>query len=316
VRPPVSRIGNKWGYASAISRTLGLTWRELPERIILNDADADIASLWACLLHPPAARAAAAIIRGWAGEEPRPLWDRLRAQLKAGELERPGVEWLAAHTMAYAWSGAGKPLSAGFYRGPDSCPNKTTAGITITGASDRVDALATWAASWVFVAGNSWKGDGDHWKTLPTGPENASTACNLTPSAGADRIAGPSRILPRALVMNQRAEDIPIPDDATGWLVYIDPPYQGTTGYAEDWARPSVLAVARRWATAGAQVLLSETEPLPLAGFGAVEITALRQGAARTFGATPEWLTTNAPIRWRAPVQRSLFAQAAPAVTP
>lgn len=52
-----------------------------------------------------------------------------------------------------------------------------------------------------------------------------------------------------------------------GAVVYLDPPYQGTTGYGHTLSRADVLALAERWRSAGAVVAVSEAEPLPLAGW-------------------------------------------------
>lgn len=72
--------------------------------------------------------------------------------------------------------------------------------------------------------------------------------------------------------------------------VYLDPPYQGATGYGWDMPRAEVLALARRWADAGAVVAVSEAEPLPLEGWHHLELT--REGGK------PEFLTlSRAPVR-------------------
>ena len=75
-----------------------------------------------------------------------------------------------------------------------------------------------------------------------------------------------------------------------GAVVYIDPPYQGTTGYQPgDLDRDGVLTLVERWRSAGSVVAVSETEPLP--GGVAVDIGAMvpRQGRRGTL--TAEWLT-------------------------
>lgn len=73
-------------------------------------------------------------------------------------------------------------------------------------------------------------------------------------------------------------------------FVYLDPPYVGATGYGWDMPRAEVLALAQRWADAGAVVAVSEAEPLALPGWHHLELT-------RT-GGKPEWLTlSRAPAR-------------------
>jgi hypothetical protein len=97
------------------------------------------------------------------------------------------------------------------------------------------------------------------------------------------------------------ATTAPIPDPLPeGTLVYIDPPYVGTTPYAhDDLGRPQVVQLAQRWAAAGARVMISEAEPieaLVAAGWHAVEITAMRVGQRRTFSKQQrEWVTCSFP---------------------
>lgn len=91
----------------------------------------------------------------------------------------------------------------------------------------------------------------------------------------------------------------------------MDPSYVGTTGYADNLGRAEVVALARRWAAAGAVVCISEAEPIPelvAEGWHAVEITGERVGQARTFSRQKrEWLTLNTAPAWVPSVQGSLF---------
>jgi hypothetical protein len=69
-------------------------------------------------------------------------------------------------------------------------------------------------------------------------------------------------------------------------VAILDPPYVGTTPYAHDLPRADVVAIARRWAAAGALVMVCEAEPIPelLAdGWGYRDIAHARKGQARTF---------------------------------
>lgn len=76
----------------------------------------------------------------------------------------------------------------------------------------------------------------------------------------------------------------PIP----GAVVYFDPPYNNAPRYAALLPRRSVLEVAERWASVADLVVISEAEPLPLAGWSSVP---LRDGGK------PEWLTSSRPVR-------------------
>jgi hypothetical protein len=88
--------------------------------------------------------------------------------------------------------------------------------------------------------------------------------------------------------------------DAEGCVIYMDPPYKGTTGYMHGFTRTQVIAVARRWANAGASVCISEGAAIEIPGFNyKVQIAHTRKGTRRTMSKSKdEWLTLNkAPQR-------------------
>lgn len=96
--------------------------------------------------------------------------------------------------------------------------------------------------------------------------------------------------------------DVEIPEDAELCDVYLDPPYLDTTGYGpDDLGRDDVVMLATKWAGAGAQVIVSEAEPLDIPGWHHTEITAQRVGK-RSSWQRREWVTSSAP-----PVQMSLL---------
>jgi hypothetical protein len=72
-----------------------------------------------------------------------------------------------------------------------------------------------------------------------------------------------------------------------------------------------VVALARRWAAAGAVVCISEAEAIPelvAEGWHSVRIDGERAGPRRTFSKQQaEWLTLNRPPAWRPSVQGGLF---------
>ncbi len=78
-------------------------------------------------------------------------------------------------------------------------------------------------------------------------------------------------------------------------LVYIDPPYRGTTKYSASFSRASVVTTAIRWSNAGSRVVVSEGEPieeLVALGWSCKEITKARKGQKRTnTRSVEEWLT-------------------------
>lgn len=118
--------------------------------------------------------------------------------------------------------------------------------------------------------------------------------------------------LPATIADDARAIDPPqLP---AGTVAYMDPPYLNTTGYAHDLGRPEVIRLAERWQAAGAQVCISEAEPIPellAAGWHAVEITGERKGQKRTFSKQQrEWLTLSHAPAWKPSVQVTLFGGA------
>jgi hypothetical protein len=92
------------------------------------------------------------------------------------------------------------------------------------------------------------------------------------------------------------ARDVPV---QAGAVVYVDPPYQGTNGYAHDLPRADVVQLALRWAAAGSTVAIAEAEPLPellAAGWYAQELTWARDTRCRgrTYSAQKrEFITCN-----------------------
>lgn len=86
-----------------------------------------------------------------------------------------------------------------------------------------------------------------------------------------------------------------------GLFAYLDPPYVGATGYGWDMPRADVLALARRWADAGAVVAVSEAEPLELKGWHHVDLTRP--------GCKPEWLTLSRPPVIAPARQSTLFTE-------
>jgi len=76
-----------------------------------------------------------------------------------------------------------------------------------------------------------------------------------------------------------------------GALVYIDPPYQETTGYPDgDLDRAAVIELATACRDRGAAVMVSEAEPLPIPGFSHRRIATLAL-RSRTAKPREEWIT-------------------------
>jgi hypothetical protein len=136
------------------------------------------------------------------------------------------------------------------------------------------------------------------------------------PDAGAEWFDAIPARWPETALHRDGREVEPIP----GAVVVIDPPYLGTHGYDAGGVLPraDVVAMARRWAEAGAVVAVCEAVPLADemgAGWVSIDITGeyahpggrARSGANR--GTVTEWLTLSRPAvaGWRTRGQERLF---------
>jgi len=389
-KPPVSRQGAKTGYADAILRVLGLRAGQKAEHYLLCEPDAGCRLLLEAYRDRALALAAAEIIRSWADEEPRALWERLRAEgppvcppADAREVARWGLLGAWSYRKGNPDSGfnsgavAVRPATATehgsngrnagdearLWRGLPALP------ATITPDARTVDPREV--ARWVYVAGaayvqgdptTAYAGDpganggrmgdvrergGRRLAMLPTLPatitpdartvdprEVARWVVDCCWSIGNDagrggfkssnatgqwfapqtcaKFSGRVKVTPTLpATITPDARPIEPGTLPPGTVAYMDPPYLNTTGYAADLGRAEVVALARRWAEAGAVVCISEAEPIPelvADGWHAVEITGARVGQKRTFSKQQaEWLTLNRPPAWTVPVQTGLF---------
>jgi len=79
-RPPVSRMGNKFGYGVALHRIMGLRPGQGADRYLWCEPDPGCRALLHAYTDREVMHEAARIIRSWKDEEPRALWERLRAE--------------------------------------------------------------------------------------------------------------------------------------------------------------------------------------------------------------------------------------------
>ena len=310
-RPPISRQGSKVDYSGAILAALGLRSGSGADAYLWVEADDDVRGLLRAYPDPAMLREIAGIIRGWKDEEPRALWERLRAERRErgpGE----GAEGVAA----WAWvlghqnmHGSGlAPQYDGIDRGDRW--SQVPPGAWLSARCSRLADFATptgrevaarEVAGWAIATG--WtRGDGG----LYVGPGTPANPAVILGGAASrmDAICAsswpPVAVIPTIPTAAEVAEWLGTPGDLDGVVVFADPPYVGTTGYKHDLPREAVVAYARDFDALGAVVCISEAEPIPeLPGWEAVEITGGRKGQKRTFGGTREWLTMN-----RAPVHR------------
>ena len=111
------------------------------------------------------------------------------------------------------------------------------------------------------------------------------------------------------------AREVPV---QAGAVVYVDPPYVGTTGYAHQLERAEVVQLALRWSAVGSTVAVAEAEPLPellALGWHAQELTWAREGGrrGRAYSAQArEFVTSNARLRHPGRPTRPLLPALAP----
>jgi hypothetical protein len=82
-------------------------------------------------------------------------------------------------------------------------------------------------------------------------------------------------------------------EPVAGAVLYLDPPYQGTAGYAVEAGldRAAVEDVARRWVATGATVGISETEAVEAGPGARREVLRRRGSSTRPYSLTAEVLT-------------------------
>jgi len=294
-------MGAKTGYADVLLGLMGLAPGQGARdgtRYLWSEPDPGVRLLLEAYRDAGLARAAADIIRGWAGEDPRALWERLRAE---------GAPRGLPADLCLRWLSYGQDPDRGFRATaggtwPDRPPEvgsvaERTEGLPTLPAEVHPDAravepreVARWAllGEWAFRRGEPGSGPAGEtrWANGPwrnAAGEVVATRVGLTAEAMSGRWGLPT--LPADIAPDARTID-PGPCLPVGTWVFIDPPYQGTTGYGHDLPRSEVVALARRWAEAGAGVMVTEAEAIPelvAEGWHAVEYDHGRVGQRRTF---------------------------------
>ena len=356
-------MGNKAGYAAVILAALGLRSGRGAGAYWWAEADDDVRALLRCYPDADMLRRVAEIIRGWADEEPRALWERLREERKARG-PREEVEgtsgWLVTAFGAYkqgqpdsgfaptaggAWPDDPRdPQTVGErcrrlaeysviassnrlinVAGPDLM-NTGMGGTTFGGeefatpareVGDRFEAMAGEVAGLTAVAVRTipqalarGATDGDFFPRV--GPSGRTRYAPDAPASGMEALARggwpPVRVTRAIPTAEEVAEALGTAGDLSGVVVYMDPPYLGTTGYLHDFGRDEVVEIAYEFDQLGAVVAISEAEVV-IPEWNAVEITAGRKGHKRTFSKQQaEWVTMNREPAHRVAVQSPMFA--------
>jgi hypothetical protein len=299
-------MGAKTGYADCILALAGLEPGDMAAHYVLCEPDDGVRLLLHAYRDADLAREAARIIRSWADEEPRALWERLRAE---GPARCPPVD--AREVARWAAIQANTQKSGGFDSatvGPPGARHPMHMGAladrgawsgglpaTIHDDATTLDPREVARCLQIIASNELINLDSKTWQN--TGKGGSTFGGDI--GYGADRML---RKLEAALTLPATIHDdattAPIPDPLPeGTLVFIDPPYVGTTGYAHDLDRPAVVRLAQQWAAAGARVMISEAVPieaLVACGWHAVEVSAMRVGQKRTFSKQQRgWVTTS-----------------------
>ena len=148
-RPPVSRLGAKTGYALALLRVLGLRPGQGADAFVLAEPDLGCRALLHAYTDPALMRAAADIIRSWASEDPRALWERLRAE---GPIRDFGAREVGRGIILPTWAFRQGVVESGF--NPNTAydtPIRSSdgredvfRGVTAEKIADKASELARW----------------------------------------------------------------------------------------------------------------------------------------------------------------------------
>jgi hypothetical protein len=121
----------------------------------------------------------------------------------------------------------------------------------------------------------------------------------------------PVAVLPTIPAAADVARWLGTPGDLSGVVVYMDGPYEGTTGYLHTLPRAEQVRHALDFDSLGATVCMSEAVPvveLTALGWHATDITGGRRGQRRTFArVATEALTMSRPPAHTVAVQHRLF---------
>ena len=343
-RPPISRTGNKAGFAPAILDLLGLRPGQGAGAYVWVEADPDVRALLRAYPDAALLREVAAIIRGWSDEEPRALWERLREERRARGTrgDAGGVAgWVWSHAVSIRNKGVEAGIDMQKAGGADATdtfgaiiPLGPVVAARCSRLADSADhggaarEVAGWlvSAAWSFRLGDPGSGFGKAAYDRPWIDRHGAVGVSRADTC--DKIAAklPSRggwppvaILPTVLSVADLSALLGTPGDLDGVVVYMDPDYASTTGYKSadgtrlTYPRADVVRDALAYAAAGATVAVSEAVPvgeLVEAGWEAVDIMGERRGQKLTFrrADTGEWVTMSRAPLHRPAVQVGMFA--------
>ena len=301
-KPPVSRMGNKAGYSLAILRVMGLRPGQGAEQYLWCEPDAGCRALLTAYTDPALMREAADIIRGWKDEDPRELWERLRAEgpIRGFDAREVGREvWVKGRSVMGNGTGylETEEDRQDVKRPRGMRPENFAARVeSIAAASELARYLQVTASNRLITLDPSTMTNSGQGGTTFGGDEFATSAEKVSEAArevarhcyvqgnrvygdggfAAEKNGAPGNRWPThtrvagdmptnaglPATIVPDARDIHPPPLPDGCVAYFDPPYIGTTGYGNDLTRAEVCEMAERWASAGAAVYISEAEPI------------------------------------------------------
>lgn len=152
-----------------------------------------------------------------------------------------------------------------------------------------------WASRHLWLAGNSWHGEGLDWADQMHG----GGSCRIKLSTLIKRVEVMGKVAwPPVMFYHGSAAELRWKGwDLTGCVFLLDPPYRGVTGYKYGCSREDVLRLAWELHRAGAMVIICEAVPLDGelgAGWHHIEVMVEREGQVlRGTTLRHEFLTMN-----------------------
>jgi hypothetical protein len=312
-KPPISYMGGKAGYADPILDALGLVPGQGCDGIVLADVG-PWAAVWATLGNAMPPEDAAKWLHANA-------LSMVKNGAAAGysRVNGEGNDFTDRHGDSGHWHATTPDVSASRIEACSLPASKAVANITRAWKDEEPRALwdrlkkEGWP-SLMPVSGGRWLGPqsveevagylvGQGWSYRSLGGDFDPSRAIKNPALGrgcltldgiAEKLAC---TFPPLACYQGNAGDMVLPDCLDGWIIFLDPPYQGTSGYPfGNLARSEVLRLAKEWHGRGAIVAISEAEPLPLDGWHHVQIDHARKGQKRSFSKQQsEWLTISRP---------------------
>lgn len=235
-KPPLSYQGGKRGYADAILRAMGQEPGAGRGHEVVLCEPGPWGEAWELWRTAEGRADTCARLEAWAAEDPRTLWDRLRRAPVPVDMAERVATWAVLQWWKF-------------------------------GRSPVIPVDGVWLMMGGFNASEAYRGEYRQRLKDERGTYANGVPIVVSRDMTIDVLLEGMAALPdlsRVRVHHGTAQTLaPIP----GAICYLDPDYQGTTGYGHTFPRAEVLATAQRWREAGCLVVVSEAEPLPLPGW-------------------------------------------------